>query len=72
LDAVAEMSEGHMKHMTQAIKLHTQLAPTPPAKPRRMTQMQMRVQLLRARDEMNRDVDYASRLIEEVIEDLRP
>jgi hypothetical protein len=32
----------------------------------------MRVQLLRARDEMKRDADYASRLIEEVIEDLRP
>jgi hypothetical protein len=58
--------------MTQAIRLHTQLAPASPAKPRRMTQMQMRVQLLRARDEMKRDVDYASRLIEEVIEDLRP
>jgi hypothetical protein len=34
--------------------------------------MEMRGQLLRARDEMKRDVDYASRLIEEVIEDMRP
>jgi hypothetical protein len=58
--------------VTQAIRLHTQLAPASPAKPRRMTQMQMSVQLLRARDEMKRDLDYASRLIEEVIEDLRP
>jgi hypothetical protein len=58
--------------MTQAIRLHTQLAPASPAKPRRMTQMQMRVQLLRARDEMKRDLDCASRLIEEVIEDMRP
>jgi hypothetical protein len=58
--------------MTQTIRLHTQLAPASPAKPRRMTQMQMRVQLLRARDEMKRDADYASRLIEEVIEDMRP
>jgi hypothetical protein len=58
--------------MTQAIRLHTQLAPASPAKPRRMTQMEMRGQLLRARDEMKRDVDYASRLIEEVIEDMRP
>jgi hypothetical protein len=58
--------------MTPAIKLHTHLAPASPAKPRRMTQMEMRVQLLRARDEMKMDVDYASRLVEEVIEDLRP
>jgi hypothetical protein len=58
--------------MTQAIKLHTHLAPASPAKPRRMTQMEMRVQLLKARDWMQRDVDYASRLVEEVIEDLRP
>jgi hypothetical protein len=58
--------------MTQAIKLHTQLAPASPAKPKRMSPIEMRVQLLRARDEMRRDADYASRLVEEVIEDLRP
>jgi hypothetical protein len=58
--------------MTQAIKLHTHLAPASPAKPRRMTPIEMRVQLLKARDWMTRDVGYASRLIEEVIEDLRP
>jgi hypothetical protein len=58
--------------MTPAIKLHTHLAPAKPTKPRRMTQMEMRVQLLRARDEMKIDADYASRLIEEVIEDMRP
>jgi hypothetical protein len=55
--------------MTQAIKLHTHLAPKP--KLRRLSEEEKLTLLVRAKQEIDNDIPYAVRLIEEVIEDLR-
>jgi hypothetical protein len=55
--------------MTQAIKLHTHLAPS--RKLRRLTEGEKLELLVRAREEIDKDIPYAVRLIELVIEELR-
>jgi hypothetical protein len=55
--------------MTPAIKLHTHLAPR--QKLRRLTEEEKLALLVKAREEIGKDIPYAVRLIEEVIEALR-
>jgi hypothetical protein len=55
--------------MTQAIKLHTHLAPK--RNIRRLTEEEKLALLVKAREEIDSDIPYAVRLIEEVIEAIR-
>jgi len=57
--------------MTHPIKLHTHHAPKP--KVRRMTEAEIKSLLVKAREEIdNGEIRLASRLVEEVIEAIRP
>jgi hypothetical protein len=55
--------------MKQAIKLHTHLAPR--RNIRRLTEEEKLALLVKAREEIDNDIPYAVRLIEEVIEAIR-
>jgi hypothetical protein len=55
--------------MTQAIKLHTHLAPR--RNIRRLTEEEVVALLVRARDEVGKDPRWAVSILEEVIEAIR-
>jgi hypothetical protein len=66
---MADARRAYGARMTPAIKLHTHLAPS--RKLRRLTEEEKLALLVKAREEIDKDIPYAVRLIELVIEELR-